>query len=429
MNLADLFSGGKSSAAEDAIQQQLAKLNAVQTPTAAQLTLPQLQKYVSAGIMTPEEAQSYLVDHNAFDSLTADNAGLDTELGAIGQLQNIVNSGGADAESEANTQKILNTLSTTERGNNEAVLADNARRGVANSGLTMAARLEGNQDAATNANMNALQSSAADEARNLEAIKSLGTLGGNVQGQQYTAGANKASAANAIAQFNAQQNQDISKLNTTTNNAAKATNLANAQDISNKNTLTSQSEQESIPAAQQKAYEDALAKAGKGLEGATSLANAKQQTGQQNAGILGGLLGTAGTVGAAYMAGNPYAALATSLATSKTPGSNVSTTQNAAEGGTIVPGGVQPPMNMTAGGPVPGTPVVPGDNAANDTQLAKLSPGEIVLPRSVTQPAPDISKVMEFLRSLPRPADKSGIHPRAVLDTLRGLSMHHAGAA
>jgi hypothetical protein len=444
MGLADIFSGGADSEAADILSKQLAQLNQLKTPTAQQLTLPELEKYVAAGILTPEQAQAYTVQNNAFDTVTAGGSGMDAELAAIGQLQNIVNSGGADAEEQANIQGILNTLGTTERGANEAIVNQNARQGIANSGLTMAAKLQAEQDAATNANMNALQTGASEEARNLAAIQGLGSAGSAVQGQEYTAGANKASAANAIAQFNAQQNQDISKLNTTQANAAKAANLANAQDVSNKNTQTGQMQEESIPAAQQQAYEDALQKASAGSALAEAAAGQKMQEGQQNAGTLGGILGTAGQLGAAYLTGNPYAALAAAMSSnSGTPNTNVSTSNGnnftgmVASGGRITPGGVDRPLNMKAGGPVPGEAMVPGDSPANDTQLAKLSPGEIVLPRSVTQSGPqpggtagpDPSKVMEFLKSLPKPQARSSIHPKAVLDTLRGLSMHHAGVA
>jgi hypothetical protein len=72
---------------------------------------------------------------------------------------------------------------------------------------------------------------------------------------------------------------------------------------------------------------------------------------------------------------------------------------------------------------------MPGDSPANDTVDAKLSPGEIVLPRSVTQPAPNPNKVMDFLRTLPKPQSRPAIHPKAILDTLRGLSAHHMGVA
>lgn len=437
MNLADLFSGGQDSAATDVLQGQLSKLNALPTPSASQLTLPQLQQFVVAGIMTPEEANSYLVNNNAYDTLTADNTGLDTELSTIGELQNMVNSGGLDAEEAANIQQILNTMSTTESGNNAAIVADNARRGVGNSGLTMAARLAENQNDATNANTNALGVAAQGEAAKLAELNALGTQGANVQGQEYTAGANKASAANAIAQFNAQEKQQEENLNVNAANAAKAANLSNAQDVSNKNTVTAQTQEESIPAAQQQAFQDALQKATAGTTAASTLAQQEEQTGQQNAGILGGLLGTAGTIGAAELAGNPYAALATTLASSNaTPNTNTNTSSvggvsTAATGGEIVPGGVRRPMNMKSGGPVPGEPVVPGDSPRNDTQLAKLSPHEVVLPVSVAEPAMNgnMKPTMDFLRSLPKPGQRPSIHPKAVLDTLRGLSMHHAGAA
>lgn len=428
-NLADLFSGGQNSQASDVLKGQLDKLNALPTPNAAQLTLPQLQRYVQAGLMTPEEAQSYLVNNNAYDTVTADNTGMNSELSAIGELQNIINQGGNDAEEQANLQGILNTLGTTEAGQNQAILANNARQGIANSGLTEAAELAGNQNSATNANTNALNEGAAAEARKMAAITGAGQLGGQVQGQEYTAGANRANAANAIAQFNAQQNQQVGNLNTTAENEARAANLATAQDVANKNTASAQAQEESIPAAQQQAYEDALNKATAGMTGAENVATQKTQAGQQNAGILGGLLGTAGTVGAAYLSGNPYAALATQLASSNatpsytTPNApNVNVPTGMASGGKV-------PMNMKAGGPVPGMPKVQGDSPMNDTVDAKLSPGEIVLPRSVTQPQPDPNRVLQFLRSLPKPQAKPAVHPRAVLDTLRALNMHHQGVA
>lgn len=434
MSLADMFSGGSDSQAAEDLNRALEDLSGVATPSAQQLTLPQLQQYVQAGILTPEQAQAYIVNNNAFDNTTADNAGMQDELSTIGALQDIVNKGGNDAEEQSNIQGILNTLGTTESGNNAAILRDAAARGVSNSGTTLAARLASNQNDATNANANALGAAANAEQRQLGALSSAGQLGGQVQGQQYTQEANKANAANAIAQFNAQQQQDISKVNTTAANAVQAANLANAQDVANKNTSMTQMQEESVPAAQQQAFEDALSKATAETGIGESQANQQTQVGQQNAGILGGLIGAAGTVGSAYLSGNAYTALATAMASKATPNANVSTSQTnnsatpyVATGGRIMPGGVARPMNMKSGGPVPGMPLVPGDSPQNDVVNAKLSPGEIVLPRSVTQPAPDPNKVLQFLRSLPRPPAKPSVHPKAILDTLKALDMHHKG--
>ncbi len=433
MSLADIFSSGYDSDAESVLEDQLYNVNQLPTPSAASLTLPQLQAYVQAGILTPEQAQAFTVGNNAFDTTTADNAGMQDELSTIGQLQNIVNQGGNDAQEQADIQGILNTMGTTEAGQNAAIDRGLAAQGIDNSGFQLAEKLAGNQNEATAANTNALGAGANAEARNLAALSAEGTLGGNVQGQQYTQAANQANAANAIAEFNANQNQQTNELNTTESNQAQAANLANAQNVSNLNTQTAQTQEESIPAAQQEAYEDALEKETAELGAGEDLANQEEQTGQQNAGILGSLVSAAGDVGAAEVMGNSYTALATALANNSVPNANVSKNSSPATvstGGQMTPKGdiTRPVQNMKAGGPVPGIPVVPGDSPANDTQLAKLSPGEIVLPRSVTQPRPDPARVMQFLKSLPRPQPKTTVHPRAVLDTLRALNAHHSGA-
>jgi hypothetical protein len=430
--LADIFSGGSDTDAQNTLSAALQDTSEVNNPSATQLTLPQLQAYVQAGILTPEQAQAFTVGNNAFDTTTADNAGMQDELSTIGQLQDIVNQGGNDAQEKADIQGILNTLGTTESGQNAAIDRGLAAQGIDNSGFQLAEKLAGNQNEATAANTNALGAGANAEARQLAALNAEGTLGGNVQGQQYTQAENKANAANAIVEFNAQQKQQTNQLNTTEENEAQAANLANAQNVSNLNTQTAQTQEESIPAAQQEAYEDALAKASAESDAGENLANQETQTGQQNAGIAGGLISAAGTVGAAELAGNPYTALATALANNSVPNANVSTNSSPATvstGGQMTPKGdiTRPVQNMKTGGPVPGIPVVPGDSPANDTQLAKLSPGEIVLPRSVTQPRPDPARVMQFLKSLPHPQQKTSVHPRAVLDTLRALNAHHSG--
>lgn len=54
-------------------------------------------------------------------------------------------------------------------------------------------------------------------------------------------------------------------------------------------------------------------------------------------------------------------------------------------------------MALAHGGEVPGTASVPGDSAVNDTKEAKLSPGEIVIPRSAAQ---DRESAMAFLDAL-----------------------------
>jgi hypothetical protein len=54
-------------------------------------------------------------------------------------------------------------------------------------------------------------------------------------------------------------------------------------------------------------------------------------------------------------------------------------------------------MLLARGGQVPGKPNVAGDSSANDTVPANLSPGEVVIPNSVTQSADAPEKAKEFV--------------------------------
>lgn len=68
-------------------------------------------------------------------------------------------------------------------------------------------------------------------------------------------------------------------------------------------------------------------------------------------------------------------------------------------------GGIPFSTALLNGGKVPGKAEVKGDSEKNDTQPALLSPGEIVLPRSVTM-APDMEKrTLEFLKQLKKKND------------------------
>lgn len=57
---------------------------------------------------------------------------------------------------------------------------------------------------------------------------------------------------------------------------------------------------------------------------------------------------------------------------------------------------------MADGGPVPGRAPVPGDHPANDVVPALLSPGEIVLPRSVAQADDAPDRAAEFVEEIKR---------------------------
>lgn len=418
MGLLDLITGGKAGQATDLENQAMDAFKNLQTPTAAQLTLPQLEQYVQQGILTPEQAQAYLVQSNALEGTSANNQGLKSELGALSSLTDIVNSGGADAQEKADIQNVENTMGTAEHGADAAALADQARRGTANSGLTLAALLSGNQNAATNANSNAINAAAAAEQRNIAATEAAGTLGGNVQGQEYGADLNKANAANAIAQFNAGTQNTTEAANVAARNTAQNANLQNKQAISNANVQSKQTQQASASAAQQQAFEDALSKATGEANTATGAANNANTQGQQLAGTIGSLISAGGQVATGGMGAPAIGAASSVKAPPPGASSSVFPGQSLyAHGGEVC---------MEGGGRVPGEPPIPGvDTEKNDIVPAQLTPHEIVIPQTIAERR-DPREIMSFIRSLP-PVEKPSVHPRAVLDTLRALDMHHSG--
>lgn len=83
----------------------------------------------------------------------------------------------------------------------------------------------------------------------------------------------------------------------------------------------------------------------------------------------------------------------------------------AAKGGKVEnSGAITPPdgkpQQLTDGGSVPGKPEYSGNDVRNDTELALLSKGEVVLPNEVTKSADPAKKAAEFMKHLKGDDDK-----------------------
>lgn len=396
------------SGASDTIRRALEQIQNIQVPTAESMQI-QLEKLVQAGVLTPEQAQTMLAEGNAFDNISANNAGMGAELSALGSLQNIIDQGGRDATEQADLNDILNTVAATTRGANEATLQQQAQRGALTSGMSLAAQLANNTQGAQQANTNALRANADAQNRQMQALQSLGTLGGNVQGQQYGADANRANAANAIAQFNAQQANAMNQFNTGAKNTAQAMNLQNAQNISNTNVGNENANRERNSNLIQQNFQNQLGKAGAAANVAGNLAQQQQNAANQNQSLWGGIIGTGAT---AFM---PQAGAANAVNTAAPKPQNQDQWWNAAHGGMA-------PLDMTHGGDVPGEAKVPGDSPVNDTVHAKLSPGEVVLPRSVVQNPDSVHGFLQRVTKDRDPMMKNSVHPKDISAVLHALT-------
>lgn len=407
MALSDLF-GINSTAGTDDLKAALATIQGVRGPTAEQLTLPDLQKYVQAGILTPQQYQAVIADPATYQKMvqaTQDTSGSTAQKAALQQLGGIVQAGGSSPINEANLRHNIDSTNQAMQAARGAIEQQAQERGTAGGGLEFINKLMNEQSNAQNANQGAVNAGANNAQLALNAIAQQGQLGGQMQGQANQMTQAQADAAQQIAQYNSQLQSQANQYNTQNANAAQAANLGNAQDISNQNVTGANARQQYNAQVPQTLFNNAMAKAGATANAYGNSANLAQQQAQQQNAFTGNLIGAGAKLGAAGMTGGASLA-ATGLPTGADVGS-ASYMRNAqknspvmayAKGGEVgdkcyaLGGEVhEHEICMEAGGPVPGdeTGMEPGqDDTANDTVDAHLSPHEIVLPRSVTQ-APD----------------------------------------
>lgn len=314
---ASLFGSSTSDAAQKSRQDALNAFNAVKTPELSALQV-QLNDYVNAGKMTPEQAESSLLSSNAFNSIVTDPANNAAQKQALLQLQQIGTQGGLTAIDKAQLNDITAAQNQQNQSQNAATMQQAQQRGVGGSDLTAVNQLINEQGAADRAATSGTQVAANAQQRALQAMQGAGQLGTQMESQQYGEQANKAQSQNAIDLFNKQALNQTNLYNTQTANAAQAANLANAQAINNANTATQNSNKEYNAGQNQTVFQDQLNKA-QGIAGVNqNAANSEQAQKNMETGFDTGLISKAVQGGATALGGamgGPAGAMAASSAT------------------------------------------------------------------------------------------------------------------
>jgi hypothetical protein len=463
--------GIDTTAGTSQLQQALAALQAVGVPTAQQLDLPTLQKYVSAGVLSPAQYQAIQENPDVYSQMiqqTQSNTGMQAQQAALQQLGGIAQTG----STPINQATLLNNINQTNQAMQAArqgIQEQAQQQGVANGGLNFISQLMNEQGNAQNANLGAVNAASNNAQLALQALANQGTLGGQVQSEAQQSAQAQAQAAAQIAQYNSQLQSAANQYNTQNANQAQQMNLANAQNIANQNTGLANQQTEYNAQVPQTIYNDTMQKA-QGIAGVNEQqANLAEQQAQGQNQFIGGLLGAGATMGGDYLMGTAInagnagkvAGTAANNATqnantpsaytgSSTPGydqgtaiaaNNLSNTNQGtpnlnlyggnnyngyAEGGEVkkmCEGGMcyakggevhDHEICMKLGGKVPGTAKVPGDSTKNDTIPAKLSPHEIVLPRSVAQAPNAPAKAAQFVQGVKQ---NGGMPPKMAMGT------------
>jgi hypothetical protein len=131
------------------------------------------------------------------------------QMAALDNMQNVMNYNGLTPQDQQQLQTIKNQQATAEQGQRGAIMQNARARGVGGSGLQMASLLNAQSSGAGSAAVAGTNVAANAQARKDSAAQSVGTLGGQVRGQDYT----RAQAADYINQFNTGIDNQVAQWN------------------------------------------------------------------------------------------------------------------------------------------------------------------------------------------------------------------------
>lgn len=410
MSLLDDITGGSNENAQSDLAQALAAIQGVSTPTAAQLQLSPLAQYSSTGTLTPAQSAAAQAGPSAYNNENISQVPISTMQQALSQESAIANAQGMTPQEQAAIAQAEESVDTSIGGQRGAIAQQFAGEGVPQS--LIAAALE-NGTAGQQAEQeyqNALQAQGQAASQGITALQNEGSLASNLYGQEASQANTVAAAQNALNQFNAANTQQTNLANQTTQQASNTYNTTNAQNVANQNVSGQQQVQyQNQVQAPQEAASLALEKAGAEAGVGENQANQQTAVGQQNAGLVGGILGAGATIGSGAMNANATNNLATAI--------------NAADGGEIPPSPEVPGIPFLRGGAVPGQARVAGNSPQNDTVPARLSPGEFVVPRTSMQDP----RVRDFLaKNVPTPRPPAA-HPSDIASVMRALAELRGG--
>jgi hypothetical protein len=295
MALGDLLGGllggsaGKSEM-EKATQLQrdaIARLEAIGIPTieAQRIALetPQLVDLLEAEVLGPSAMEEVRVDPRLRQA----------QMSALEQMSGLADQG-LGAEDRAAFNELRRAAAGQAQAQAQSVLQNAAAQGTLDSGAALAAQLAAGQSSADRMSQEGDRLAAQAAAARRQALMSKADMASQLGQQNFSQQAAAAQARDAISQFNTQNRQNVA-----------GTNLANRQAIENQRAATRNQQEMYNKGLLQQDFQNRMAKA-TGVTGQMgNLANAYAQQGQAaaqgQANMTTGLLGTAASLGSAYI--------------------------------------------------------------------------------------------------------------------------------
>lgn len=274
------------------MRDNISRLEAIGVPTieAQRIALesPELVGLLEAEALGPSR----------FEEISMDPRLQAAQMAALEDITGVTEAGGLDAQTRLALEEGLGRIAGAEQADFQKITEDP----TLNQGQKLALREAMKQRSGQGKREVALQSAAQAQQARMAALGQQANLASGMQQQQLGLAGQKASAADAIAQFNTQQRMGV-----------QSQNLASRQAIANQAAATRNQQEMYNKGLIQQQFQNEMAKATGVTGGQTALANlygqqaaAAQQAQQAQTGAI---LGAAGTVaGAAF--GGPSGAVA-----------------------------------------------------------------------------------------------------------------------
>lgn len=304
------------------------------------------------------DLQNVNLGNTEMDKVALDPKMREFEMRALADLEQI-SKDGLSARDQADLAQLESQVNRQNAGRTGAIQQSMAARGMGGSGLELVAQMQANQDATERQALASLEKAAMAQDGRRNATAQLGAQAGQMSARDFQQQAQRAAAQDAINRFNV-ANQ----------NSTNSANWQGRQGIANQNVNQNNQFAQNVMQAKQGGAEMQY---NKGTEMSNRRAMEKANKGNALSGIMQGA-----SAGSSF---GPKGAIIGGIA-----------------------GGIMGKQGNSAGyyegGEIPGQAKVPGDHPANDTVPAMLSPGEVVVPRTVAEQIPGDDPVEAIVKLL-----------------------------
>lgn len=288
------------SGAEGIYRDIAAGVDKIEVPTPEEQFI-QIESLVQQGLITPIEAEEILADPSLMAEITTDPMIKEAQTKSLIKLEELAEGGGYSLEDQARLSTIQREVGAQERGGRERISQEMAERGIRGSGLELAQQLMLNQAASEKRSQEGLARAAQGEQRALDALMQSGQMAGQMRSQEFGEESAKASAQDAIDQFNIANQRQTQSQNIQMQMQSQAQNLAEKQRIAEANAQRRQEEQLRRAQLKQQQYQNTLDKERIKANAMGGAADAMDKTAGRKGKLYGGLIGAAGQIGASYL--------------------------------------------------------------------------------------------------------------------------------